>query len=90
MKIEKLEFKEIEALTSLIEKKKKKFIVITSIIIFIGIVVSLIPVSFLPKSGRLSENVDKSLNAIQSFGIEIWSIFFIIFVGVFILAAYAD
>ncbi len=90
MNIEKLTNDEIDSLDSFIEKKKKKFIILVLGMILIGIIISIIPISFLPRSGRFGEDVDTSLNAIQSFGFGIWAIFFIVFVGLLVVAAFAD
>lgn len=90
MNIENLTSNEIESLDEFIEKKQKKFIMLAVGMILIGIIVSIIPISFLPRSGRFAGDVDTSVNAIQSFGFVIWAIFFIVVVGGLIAAAYAD
>ncbi len=90
MSIENLTSNEIESLDEFIGKKQKKFIMLALGIFSIGILVSIIPISFLPRSGRISGDIDKSLNAIQSFGFGVWAIFFLVVVGGFIAAAFAD
>ncbi len=90
MKIEKLNNYEIESLDLLIEKRKGRFIFVAFGIAAIAIILSVIPISFLPRSGRFGDDVDKSLNIIQSLGFCIWAIIFIVMVGGLIAAAYAD
>lgn len=81
---------QLQAVIKLLDKNKNKFFIYALMIIGFLLVISLIPISFLPKSYRLGDDVDKSLNLIQFFGWFWWSVIIGTFSAVFIVAIFAD
>lgn len=90
MEKEKFTNSQLDALINLLEKNKNKFYLYAFLIIGFFILISIIPVSFLPKSGRISDSVDKSLNLIQSLGFLWWLILIGTMVTGFVWAVFAD
>ncbi len=81
---------QLDATINLLEKNRNKFYLYALMIIGFFILISIIPVSFLPKSGRISDSVDKSLNLIQSLGFLWWLILVGTMVTGFVWAVFAD
>ncbi len=90
METEKLTSEQLEKVINLYEKNKDKFYLYSLGIIGFLILMSIIPVSFLPKSNRVSDTVDKSLNLIQSLGFFWWFLLVSIMAVAFIWAIYLD
>ncbi len=90
MEIKKLTESELDFFQTFRSDNIKKFYKYSAYIILGFIIISLIPLSFLPKSYRLGDSFDKSQNLIQTMGFQFWALTIIPFASIFIIAIFAD